>query len=54
MVQASFYIRINRIYKYLLFYKRTKENLFMKKNKKFQKEQMTAEGYTEFVEFFNK
>ena len=26
----------------------------MKKNKKFQKEQMTAEGYTEFVEFFNK
>ena len=22
--------------------------------KKFQKEQMTAEGYTEFVEFFNK
>ncbi len=23
----------------------------MKKNKKFQKEQMTAEGYTEFVEF---
>ena len=24
----------------------------MKKNKKFQKEQMTAEGYTEFVEFF--
>ena len=26
----------------------------MKKNKKFQKEQMTAEGYTEFVEFFNR
>ena len=26
----------------------------MKKNKKFQKEQMTAEGYTEFVEFLNK
>lgn len=26
----------------------------MKKNKKFQKEQMTAEGYTDFVEFFNK
>ncbi|MDO4649443.1 MAG: histidine--tRNA ligase [Eubacteriales bacterium] len=26
----------------------------MKKNKKFQKEQMTAEGYTEFVEFFRK
>ena len=26
----------------------------MKKNKKFQKEQMTTEGYTEFVEFFNK
>ena len=26
----------------------------MQKNKKFQKEQMTAEGYTEFVEFFNK
>ena len=26
----------------------------MNKNKKFQKEQMTAEGYTEFVEFFNK
>ena len=24
----------------------------MKKNKKFQKEQMTAEGYTEFKEFF--
>mgnify|MGYP000780650209 CR=1 FL=1 len=24
----------------------------MKKNKKFQKDQMTAEGYTEFVEFF--
>ena len=24
----------------------------MKKNKKFQKEQMAAEGYTEFVEFF--
>ena len=24
----------------------------MKKNKKFQKEQMTTEGYTEFVEFF--
>lgn len=24
----------------------------MKKNKKFQKEQMTAEGYTEFVEFY--
>ena len=38
MVQASFYIRINRIYKYLLFYKRTKENLFMKKNKKFIKD----------------
>ena len=26
----------------------------MKKNKKFQKEQMTVEGYTEFVEFFNR
>ena len=26
----------------------------MKKNKKFQKEQMMTEGYTEFVEFFNK
>ena len=26
----------------------------MKKNKKFQKEQMTAEGYTEVVEFFNR
>ena len=25
----------------------------MKKNKKFQKDQMTAEGYTEFVGFFN-
>ena len=25
----------------------------MKKNKKFQKDQMAAEGYTEFVEFFN-
>ena len=24
----------------------------MKKNKKFQKEQLAAEGYTEFVEFF--
>ena len=24
----------------------------MKKNKKFQKEQLTAEGYTEIVEFF--
>ena len=24
----------------------------MKKNKKFQKEQMMTEGYTEFVEFF--
>ena len=24
----------------------------MKKNKKFQKDQMNAEGYTEFVEFF--
>ena len=24
----------------------------MKKNKKFQKEQLTNEGYTEFVEFF--
>ena len=24
----------------------------MNKNKKFQKDQMTAEGYTEFVEFF--
>ena len=24
----------------------------MKKNKKFQKDQMTTEGYTEFVEFF--
>ena len=24
----------------------------MKKNKKFQKEQMMGEGYTEFVEFF--
>ena len=26
----------------------------MKKNKKFQKDQMTAEGYTEFVEFFKR
>ena len=26
----------------------------MKKNKKFQKDQMAAEGYTEFVEFFNR
>ena len=26
----------------------------MNKNKKFQKEKLTAEGYTEFVEFFNK
>ena len=26
----------------------------MKKNKKFQKEKLTAEGYTDFVEFFNK
>lgn len=26
----------------------------MNKNKKFQKEKLTAEGYTDFVEFFNK
>ena len=26
----------------------------MKKNKKFQKDQLAADGYTEFVEFFNK
>ena len=26
----------------------------MKKNKKFQKDQLTAEGYTEIVEFFAK
>jgi histidyl-tRNA synthetase len=28
--------------------------VMMKKNKKFQKEQLTAEGYTEFKEFFNR
>ena len=26
----------------------------MNKNKKFQKEQLSAEGYEEFVEFFNR
>ena len=26
----------------------------MKKNKKFQKDQLAADGYTEFVEFFNR
>ena len=26
--------------------------VMMKKNKKFQKDQLTAEGYTEIVEFF--
>jgi len=26
----------------------------MKKNKKFQKDQLAADGYTEYVEFFNR